>query len=294
MRQPGETQCIQLAAGTLLIAVADGRCWLTGFGTSEPAALPVSAVAAGRSTLAASVVEGALCAGLALTGDEVANGPVTLPRYIRWLAGNYVFAAQTPGLFRRAARRFAAAGRTDLTEFALRKATEETGHAELAYRDLEALGLPAATVVRLVRPPSAEAFVDRFRAYVESTAPIALFGFSYCLERMAVARDAAYVREVEGVCPTGTRANRFLKVHSGIGPDSSHVYEQLSFFESLTEPELAEVARAVYETAEMLARQPLTDRALTDDEIGRRLGLEGKAMSRLPTDAGAGHAERSM
>jgi pyrroloquinoline quinone (PQQ) biosynthesis protein C len=290
MRQPAETQCIQIAAQALLIAVADGRCWLTAFGASEPTALPVSPVAAGRSTLAASVVEGAICAGLARAECEPVNDPVTLPRYIRWLAGNYVFAAQTPGLFRRAARRFAAAGRADLAEFALRKAAEETGHAGLAYRDLEALGLPASEVVRLVQPPSAEAFAGRFRGYVESSAPIAMFGFSYCLERMAVARDAAYVRKVEAVCPPGIRANRFLKVHSGVGPDSAHVYEQLSFFESLTEPELAAVARAVYETAEMLARQPLVDRALTDEEIGRRLQLEG---SRLPA-AGTGHAGSSI
>ena len=157
-----------------------------------------------------------------------------MPRYIRWLAGNYVFAGQTPGLFRRGGERFDAAGRPDLAAFARQKADEETGHAELAFRDLEELGLPAAEVIRLVAPPSANAFADRFQSYVESSEPIALFGFSYCLERMAVGRDDAFIRNVEAVCPPGTRACRFLKVHSMVGSDAGHVREQLAAFEALT------------------------------------------------------------
>jgi pyrroloquinoline quinone (PQQ) biosynthesis protein C len=201
-----------------------------------------------------------------------------LLRYVRWLAGNSVFAAQTPGLFRRAAERFEAAGRRDLAEVCLRKAAEETGHARLACRDLEALGLPAAKAVRLIGPPSAQAFADRFRAYVESDAPVALFGFSYCLERMAVERDEAFIRKVAAICPPGARAQRFLRVHSTIGSDRTHVHDQLSLFESFSDPELTRVARAAYETAGMLARQPLTDQALSDEEIDRRLRLAGIAV----------------
>jgi hypothetical protein len=49
------------------------------------------------------------------------------------------------------------------------------------------------------------------------------------------------------------------------------VHEQLSFFESLTGEELSLVTSAAYETARLLARQPLTDEALSDAEIDRRL-----------------------
>jgi hypothetical protein len=93
------TGTFQISPQTLLIAVPDGRCWLMGIGSSEVTALPASAVAAERSTLAASAVEGAIAAGLAQAEHTPAAEPCTLLRYIRWLAGNYVFAGQTPGLF---------------------------------------------------------------------------------------------------------------------------------------------------------------------------------------------------
>ncbi len=143
-------------------------------------------------------------------------------------------------------------------------------------------------MVRLLEPPSANAFADRFRACVDSDEPIALFGFSYCLERMAVERDRAFIRKVEAVCPPGIRAFRFLKVHSTIGSDSGHVYEQLAFFESLTGAELTTVVRTVYETAEMLARQPMMDQVLSDEEIDRRLGDAG-----IEVGSGAGGDARS-
>jgi hypothetical protein len=269
----------RIARQTLLVAVPDGRCWLTTVGSSEVAVLPVSPVAAKRTTLTASAVEGAIAAGLLRPGRAPAPEPCTLLRYVRWLAGNYLFAGQTPGLFRRGAERLDATGRMELAAFARRKAAEETGHAALAYRDLEALGLPALEVIRLVQPPSASAFAEGFRSHIDSDEPIALFGFSYCLERMAVERDPAFIRTIESVCPPGARAFRFLKVHSTVGTDAGHVHEQLSLFESFTQPELATVVRAAYETAAMLARQAEMDRALTDEEIVRRLRRAGIELS---------------
>lgn len=264
-------QCAHVTATMLLVAMPDGRSWLTDVATSSITTLPVSAVAADRSSVAASLVEGAIAAGLAQGKQARSTISYTLPRYIRWLAGNYIFAGQTPGLFRRAAERFEAAGRRDLATFARQKADEEQGHASLAYRDIEGLGLPAAEVIRLIQPPSAEVFADCFRSYVESSCPIALFGFSYCLERMAVGRDEAFIRKIEAICPPKSRAYRFLKVHSSVGADSAHVDEQLSFFESLTATELVAVACAAYETAELLGNQPLMDEALSDEEMERRL-----------------------
>ena len=276
----------QLSRRTILIALPGGHCWLTSAGGAGATAVPGSVLAAERSTLAATAVEGALGAGLIHAGGEAVSGRYTLARYVRWLAGNYVFAGRTPGLFSSGAERLDAAGRPDLAAIARRKAVEESGHAALALRDLEALGLPAAEVVRLVQPPSASRFARQFQRYVDSGEPVALFGFSYCLERMAVARDRDFIRSVEAVCPPGARAFRFLKVHSIVGSDSGHVHEQLSLFESFTEPELAMVVRAVYETAAMLARQPRMDRALPDEEIARRLQRAGIALPPGMTVAG--------
>jgi len=289
--ESAQTRCVQLATDKLLIAVPDGRCWLTGLGSSTLTPLPVSPIAAERASLAASIVEGAISAGLSGSADATTVGPYTLPRYIRWLAGNYVFAGQTPGLFRRAGERFDALGRSDLAAFARQKAEEEEGHAQLAYRDLESFGLPAAQAIRLIAPPSANLFAERFRTYVESGTPIALFGFSYCLERMAVGRDDAFVRAVEAICPANAKVYRFLKVHSMIGSDRAHVDEQLSVFESFSAAELETIARAAYETAELLTRQPLIDQAFSDEEIEHRLRGAGIDAPFLRTGAGAGEAQ---
>ncbi len=244
--------------------------------------LPMSPIGKKRGSLTASLIEGAIAAGLGPPALAPSATPYNLLRYIRWLAGNYVFASQTPGLFRRGAERFEMFGRADLAEFARQKADEEQGHADLAYRDLQGLGLPAADVIALVEPPSAAVFVDRFRGYVESPTPVALFGFSYCLERMAACRDEAFIRRVEAICPPQARAYRFLKVHSGVGADNTHVDEQLAFFESLTGDELTAVARAAFETASMLTRQAVLDEAISDDEVKRRLNAKGISFPSLP------------
>jgi len=281
---PAAEQYVQVSSKTRLVAAPDGRSWLIDVSASSVIALPVSTIARARLSVAASLLEGAVAAGL--TGIErfPATTSYTLPRYIRWLAGNYVFAGQTPGLFRRGAERFEAAGRPDLAKFARQKAEEEQGHANLAYRDLQGLGLPAAEIIPVVQPPSAEQFIGRFRSYVESGQPVALFGFSYCLERMAACRDEAFIHKVKAICPPDARAYRFLKVHSGVGADSAHVDEQLSFFESLTTSDLSPVVCAAYETAELLVQQSSIDEGLSDEVTERKLKEKGFVFRR--TDSG--------
>src|SRR5215469_3138579 len=134
MRNIDHVRSIAISAQLLLTAAAGGRCWLVDVASPGVIPLPLSKIAAERASLSAALVEGAVSAGLLETGCNAPAGPYTLPRYIRWLAGNYIFAGQTPGLFRRGAERLTEAGRLDLAEFARQKAEEETGHAELAYR----------------------------------------------------------------------------------------------------------------------------------------------------------------
>lgn len=298
MEKAARIECIELSHGLLVIATADGRSWLTTLGDARTVPLPASAIAVHRASSAAAAIEGAIYAGLTYAahpapnsdrqsvaaGDSALSGRVsglqrrapasarhTLLRYVKWLAGNAVFAAQTPALFREAAQRFDGAGRVDLARFANQKAAEEDGHAALALADLAALGLPAQAVVEALQPPSATAFALRFAELVRSDAPVALFGFSYCLERMALQRDADFVRTVTGALPANVRAQRFLSVHSAIGSDHAHVDEQLALFEAMTPADLHLVVRATFDTARMLKLQPRSDRALTANEIARRL-----------------------
>ena len=161
-------QSIQITSSRLLTATPDGQSWLVELDLQLLTALPTSAIAARRSSTAASFIEAAISAGLTQTGNAPSASPhISLLGYIRWLAGNYVFAGQTPGIFRRAADRFEELGRSDLAEFSRRKAAEEDGHAELASLDLQALGLPAIETIYAVQPPSATEFADRFRNYAE-------------------------------------------------------------------------------------------------------------------------------
>ena len=172
----------------------------------------------------------------------------------------------------------------------LQKAAEETGHAALAYRDLEALGLPASEVVRLVQPPSAKAFADRFRAYVESSTPIVLFGLSYCLERMAVARDDAYIRKVEAVCPPGTRADRFLKVHSGVGTETPRLRAAVAL--RVADGARARSGRPCGVRDRTDARPATTGGStLSDEGIGRRRRLAGIEVSDFLTVPGKQQTE---
>lgn len=285
--QGTHSDCIGLDERTLLVAAGDGRSWLVTLANGATVALPRSSVARRRASLAAGAIEGAIYAGLTHAGSAPAQ-PASdacafddsprhvLLRYVKWLAGNALFAAQTPGLFREGAARLAAQGRSDLAAFAQRKADEEDGHAALALADLTALGLQADVVVRALNPPSATAFALRFRDLVHSADPIALFGFSYCMERMALERDAAFAASVAAALPPGCKAQRFLAVHSALGSDQAHVDEQLALFESCTAAARHAIVKTAFQTACMLAAQREMDRALTAQEIeGRLTGFGG-------------------
>lgn len=298
MEMAGQVECIALNEGTLLITSVDGRSWLTSIGTSTTVALPRSEVARKRASIAAAAIEGAIYAGLTDTDaqpqPQLQPFPRTLHRYVKWLAGNALFAAQTPALFREAAQRFEAMGRSDLAAVARTKAHEEDGHASLAIADLDALGLPGDVVTDVLRPPSAAAFTQRFRDHVHSDTPIALFGFSYCMERMAVARDTRYAQAVRALCPAHVNAYRFLDVHSAQGSDCAHVQAQLSLFESCTSEERRLIVRATFDTARLLARQHQIDAPLSSAEIERRLRARGLTLPRATDQSGPSDTKQSL
>jgi hypothetical protein len=265
-----DRQTITLSDGLLLVAVPEGQAWLVNLVSPQVVALPLSSIACESPSMSASFVEGAVFAGVVHPGAAVRATPMTLPRYIRWLVRYYLFTEQTPALLRQGARNLCTAGRSDLSRFVSRKADEETGHDRLAYLDLEALGFSAAEVIRVIQPPSANVLVRKLRDYVESPEPIALLGFSYCMERMAIEKDEDFVSSIDEVCSPRS-ASRFLRVHSGIGNDRDHTLSQLALFETLDSDQLTVVVRAVFETAKTITTLDTIDQFLSDEEIDYRL-----------------------
>ena len=135
------------------------------------------------------------------------GGTADIARHIRWLAGNYARRAD-PGAVpsrRRAVHERAAGSR------GVRSREGRRGNRPRRARPPGPRGAgPCGRKRTGWSPPSANAFADRVQSYVESSELIAPFGFSYCLERMAVGRDDVFIRNVEAVRPWG-RPCRFSR-----------------------------------------------------------------------------------
>lgn len=165
------------------------------------------------------------------------------------LIGQYHLTHPTPQLMRQAARRFKLQSRHQLAEWATEKALEETGHDRLALRDLQSLGYEAEALVRAFMPSSAKILVDYFVRSVENSDPIASVGYSYTLERVALAIQESHIQAIEAILPSGINATRCLRVHSSIGSDVEHVAETLDMIAKLTLAERNSIASACFETA---------------------------------------------
>lgn len=251
MNQVGSVS-VRLTDDRTLVAVADGRSWLISHSEPNFRELPASPIVRSRQAVGVTLVEAAILVGLSSIRIDSGDGAYTLERYIRWLEGNALFAAETPKLLRVAAARLRANGSIELAEFALRKAEEETGHAELAKQDLATLGRPFRADTA---PPSAKTFVTKLRDYAESDAPIRVFGFSYCLERMALLRDERFRIQVISLCPNGSSATKFLDVHSRLGSDALHMRDLVALIEKMDISSLTQFTRAVFETAVLIGLQ---------------------------------------
>ena len=285
-------QSIMLSDGLLLTAVPEGGSWLVNLVTRQVFALPSSGIAAERRNVSTSSVEGAVFAGVGHSGASTRahpNDATKLYPLVNTLSPLY---CTDPCSSSSGANNLCAAGRRDLSEFVLRKADEETGHDRLALLDLEALGLPEAEVIRLIQPPSASVLVSKLRGYVKSPEPIALLGFSYCMERMTIEKDETFISSIDEICSPKS-ASRFLRVHSGTGNDRDHTNEQLTLFETLDFDELTIVARAAFETAKTIATLDTIYQTLSDEEINNELNLSWYS-NICRTVSGKGGAERAF
>ncbi|MEM8561624.1 MAG: hypothetical protein AAGF57_05280 [Pseudomonadota bacterium] len=158
----------------------------------------------------------------------------------------------TPTIMRRARDRFTELGDIKSAEFAEEKAREEAGHDKLAMLDLEAMGLPAATLNERFAPRRATALVEAFETLSRANKPYGVFGYAYVLERLAMRSGQAEIDANQSLAPEGVDITHCQRVHSAVGADLSHVVELIDFIADLPTPFVADVCRAVYRTGQIM------------------------------------------
>ncbi len=186
------------------------------------------------------------------TAPATTLADASLPRHIHGLAASYQTTHATPPTLRRVAERFRAAARMDLADYCEEVAREESGHDELALRDLAALGIDAHAFVEQVRPASALALVDYFHQLAAGDEPVSVLGYAYALERMALFDTRERVAAIEALIPAGIKATRCLRVHSAAGDEVRHVDDSLAFIAQLSAAERLSIVRALYRTAKLM------------------------------------------
>lgn len=191
-------------------------------------------------------------AGEKIADDAITTAAPSLLRHIHSLAGSYQTTHATPPTMRRVAERLVARSQHTAATHCLHVAEEESGHDTLALMDLAALGLPAQEFVARLRPKNSLALVELFTRFADSDAPIAVLGYAYALERMALFSTAASIAAIERLIPAGIKATRCLRVHSAVGSDAGHVAESIAFMATLPPQDRATIARAAYETNSLL------------------------------------------
>lgn len=217
----------------------------------------------GDTNVTRQMMAGAFYAGCAQrsSNQESVDDSVTLTapsllRHVHSLAGSYQTTHATPPTMRRVAERLAARGQHTAATHCLHVAEEESGHDTLALMDLAALGLPAQEFVARLRPESSLALVELFTRFADSEEPIAVLGYAYVLERMALFSTAASIAAIERLIPAGIKATRCLRVHSAAGSDAGHVAESIAFMATLPPQDRATIARATYETSSLRCAEP--------------------------------------
>ena len=250
------TEWVTIAGDMSIIARESGEVWFhTQSDTKQhvdPFATPMTGVGATGSTV--GLLDGAINLGFAGIEKRLARPDPTVVGYIVALVGAYHTSVDTPRNLQRAARRFNELGRPEVAAYLEERAREETGHDRLALKDLRALGVRAAE--RLVAnfiPEGIKPLCKRFDDLCVQDYPIGCIGYSYCLERIAALKQEADIEKVQAICPDGVDATRFLRSHSCLGSEVTHVEETIAFVASLPANDRIRVVQETYESALIMA-----------------------------------------
>jgi hypothetical protein len=220
-------------------------------GGLDPFATPMAGAGAAGSTV--GLLDGAISLAFSRIEQRLAHPDLTIPGYIVALVGAYHTSVDTPRNLRRAAERFNKLGRPEVAAYLEERAREETGHDRLALKDLRALGLPAERLVANFFPEGIRPLCKRFDDLCAEDYPIGCIGYSYCLERIAALKEKTDIEKVQALCPGGIDATRFLRSHSSLGSEATHVDETIKFVASLPPKDRISVVQETYQSALIMA-----------------------------------------
>jgi hypothetical protein len=249
------TEWVKVTGGISIIARESGEVWFhSPDGAKEsvdPFAAPMTGAGAAGSTI--GLLDGAINLGFSGIEKRLARPEPTLAGYIVALVGAYHTSVHTPRNLRRAASRFMELGRPEVAAYLEERAREETGHDRLALKDLRALGVPADRLVANFIPEGLKPLCQRFDDLCVQDYPMGCIGYSYCLERIAALKQESDIEKVQGLCPDGVDATRFLRSHSSLGSEVSHVEETIAFVASLPANDRIRVVQETYESSLIMA-----------------------------------------
>src|SRR4029077_6023814 len=249
------TEWVNVTDDISIIARESGEVWFhTPSGTTEkidPFATPMTGVGSAGSTV--GLLDGAINLGFTGIEKRLARPNPTVAGYIVALVGAYHTSVDTPRNLRRAAKRFEELGRPEVAAYLELRAREETGHDRLALKDLRASGVAGERLAASFMREGIEPLCKRFDDLCAEEYPIGCIGYSYCLERIAALKQKTDIEKVQVLCPDGVDATRFLRSHSSLGSEASHVDETIEFVASLPASDRIRVVQETYASALIMA-----------------------------------------
>jgi hypothetical protein len=249
------TEWVNVTGDISIISRESGEVWFHSLrGATKEAdrfATPMKGAGAAASTI--GLLDGAINLGFAGIENRLARPEPTVAGYIVALVGAYHTSVDTPRNLKRAASRFNGLGRPEVAAYLEERAREETGHDRLALKDLRALGVPGERLVANFIPEGIKPLCERFDDLCAQDYPIGCIGYSYCLERIAALKQETDIEKVRALCPDGVDATRFLRSHSSLGSEVTHVEETIAFVASLPADDRIRVVQETYESALIMA-----------------------------------------
>jgi hypothetical protein len=113
--------------------------------------------------------------------------------------------------------------------------------------------VPGERLVANFIPEGLKPLCKRFDDLCVQDYPIGCIGYSYCLERIAALKQEADIEKVQALCPDGVDATRFLRSHSCLGSEVTHVEETIAFVASLPANDRIRIVQETYESALIMA-----------------------------------------